>query len=58
MDPIRDYHLHKFKLRATCRSIWQTSENVISSGGMFLSAARSLFNQVFTIDLENVLGHY
>ncbi|KAL1551716.1 midasin-like isoform X1 [Salvia divinorum] len=45
-DPIRDYHLHKFKLRATCRSIWQTSENVISSGGMFLSAARSLFNQI------------
>ncbi|KAG6397962.1 hypothetical protein SASPL_139412 [Salvia splendens] len=45
-DPIRDYHLHKFKLRATCRSIWQSSENLISSGGMFLSAARSLFQQI------------
>ncbi|XP_057771067.1 midasin isoform X2 [Salvia miltiorrhiza] len=46
VDPIRDYHLHKFKLRATCRSIWQSSENVIGSGGMFLSAARSLFQQI------------
>ncbi|KAH6793247.1 hypothetical protein C2S52_003724 [Perilla frutescens var. hirtella] len=45
-DPIRDYHLHNFKLRAACRSIWQSSESLINSGGMLLSAARSLFHQI------------